>query len=131
VAEILVGAPGTANVVIEADALDDGPFPTLLVAKTVKVYDVFVVNPEIVIGELAPLAVKLPGDDTIVYDVRTGTPKNEGGVKLTDAVVVPVAVAETLVGAPGIPGQIFEPAACICCVAVHIPEKLGTIHYLY
>jgi hypothetical protein len=109
-----VGAPGTANVVIEADALDDVPFPALLVAKTVKVYDVFVVKPGIVIGELAPLAVKLPGDDTTVYDVRAGMPKNEGAVKLTDAVVVPVAVAETLVGAPGAPGQRFEPAACIC-----------------
>jgi hypothetical protein len=114
VAETLVGAPGTASVVIEADALDDGPFPAPLVAKTVKVYDVFVVKPVIVIGELAPLAVKLPGDDTTVYDAVAGMPKNEGGVKLIDAVVVPVAVAETLVGAPGIPGQRFVPDACIC-----------------
>jgi hypothetical protein len=75
---------------------------------------VFVVSPVIVIGELAPLAVKLPGDDTTVYDVRAGIPKNVGAVKLTEAVVVPVAVAETLVGAPGGPGQRFEPAACIC-----------------
>jgi hypothetical protein len=113
-ADALVGAPGTANVVIEADGLDDGPFPILLVAKTVKVYDVFVVKPVIVIGELAPLAVKLPGDDTTVYDVKAGTPKFDGTVKLTDAVVVPVAVADTLVGAPGGPGQRFAAVACIC-----------------
>ena len=66
VAETLVGAPGTANVVIDAEAVEDGPLPAAFVANTVKVYDVFVVKPVIEIGELAPLAVKFPGLDTTV-----------------------------------------------------------------
>ena len=57
----LVGAPGTAKVVIDDDGDEGGPDPAPFVALTVNVYAVLVVNPVIVIGELAPLDVIFPG----------------------------------------------------------------------
>jgi hypothetical protein len=43
-----------------------GPVPEALVAVTVNVYAVPVVNPDTVIGLLAPLAVMLPGLEVTV-----------------------------------------------------------------
>ena len=59
VAVPIVGALGF--VVTEVDALDETDVPPELVAVTVNVYGVFEVNPNTVIGEDDPVAVKPPG----------------------------------------------------------------------
>ena len=59
VAVPIVGAPDT--VVFVVDALDDADVPPELVAVTVNVYGVFDVNPDTVIGDVEPVAVKPPG----------------------------------------------------------------------
>jgi hypothetical protein len=53
-----------------------------------------------VIGELAPVAVIVPGDDVTVYDVMALPPLLAGAVKETEACALP-AVAVTPVGASG------------------------------
>jgi hypothetical protein len=58
------------------------------------------VRPVTVIGELAPVPVKLPGELVTVYPVIADPPSLAGAVKVTDAVVFP-AVAVPIVGAPG------------------------------
>jgi hypothetical protein len=83
------------------------------VAVTVNVYVVFVVSPVIEIGEDADVPVIPPGLDVAVYDVAGGTPMFAGGVKVTVAVVEPVAVAVPIVGAPGTDGQVPAAIACI------------------
>jgi hypothetical protein len=48
------------------DAAEATELPTALVATTVKVYDVPLVKPGTINGELAPVAVKPPGEDVTV-----------------------------------------------------------------
>jgi hypothetical protein len=48
------------------EAAEATELPTALVATTVKVYDVPLVNPVTINGELAPVAVKPPGEDVTV-----------------------------------------------------------------
>ena len=59
VAVPIIGAPET--VVTAEDALDATDVPPELVAVTVNVYGVFEVNPNTVIGDDDPVAVKPPG----------------------------------------------------------------------
>ena len=66
VAETLVGTPGTVAGVTADDAVEAEPVPTLLVAVTVKVYAVPLVNPVTEIGLVAPVPVKPPGLDVTV-----------------------------------------------------------------
>ena len=61
VAEREVGAFGVVAGVTALDALDALPVPTLLVAVTVKVYEVPFVSPVTVIGEAEPVPVNDPG----------------------------------------------------------------------
>jgi hypothetical protein len=61
VARTLVGASGTVIGVTAADENDGGELPTALVATTVKVYEVPLVNPVTTNGELVPVAVYPPG----------------------------------------------------------------------
>jgi hypothetical protein len=75
--------------------------PTLLLAFTVNVYAVSGVNPDTVIGLLEPVAVILPGLLVAVYDVMAVPPLLAGAVNATVAVALPVAVAVSIVGAPG------------------------------
>jgi len=96
-----VGAPGTDQVVTDADAVDAGPVPRLFVAVTVNVYAVPAVRPVTVavVTPVAAAAVLPPGDDVTVYPETDGdavTPVHE-----TDTVVLPVTVARTPVGAVG------------------------------
>ena len=51
-------------------------------------------------GDVVPIAVKLPGLDVTLYPVIALPPLLDGATKATLAVAVP-AVAATLVGAPG------------------------------
>lgn len=99
-----VGAEGAPTVVIELEALDAEPVPAELVALTVNVYAVPAVKPAI---EIVPLPaceidpVIPPGDEVAVYEVIAAPPLEAGAVKETFAVVAPVVVAITDVGAPG------------------------------
>jgi hypothetical protein len=61
-----VGAPGSVNGVTAEEAEDAAPSPTALVAVTVKVYDVPLVRPETMIGDVAPVPVKPPGLEVTV-----------------------------------------------------------------
>jgi hypothetical protein len=58
------------------------------------------VKPVITRGELAPVAVKLPGEEVTVYPVMALPPSEAGAVNATLAWALP-AVATGLVGAPG------------------------------
>jgi hypothetical protein len=62
----IAGAPGTVAGVTLMDAADGAPVPTLLVAVTVKVYGVPLVNPLTGRGLLAPVAVFPPGLEVMV-----------------------------------------------------------------
>lgn len=97
-----IGAPGAVNVpgvtLFEID--DRGPVPTALVAVTLNVYAVPLVNPVTIIGLVAPVAVLLPGLDVTVYDAIGLVPLEKGAVKLTVARPLP-SIAFTPVGAPG------------------------------
>jgi len=53
-----------------------------------------------VIGDEAPVAVKLPGEEVTVYPVIADPPVFVGAVKLTVALPL-LPVAEILVGTPG------------------------------
>jgi hypothetical protein len=66
VAVPIVGAPGTPAGVTALLALELLLSPTLLVAITVKVYEVPFVKPVIIIGEEPPVAVSPPGLDVTV-----------------------------------------------------------------
>ena len=64
-----VGAPGTvfgATGVTAVEAAEATELPTAFVATTVKVYAVPFVNPVTFMGEVAPVAVMLPGLDLTV-----------------------------------------------------------------
>ena len=61
-----VGAPGTVAGVTALLAVEAGLGPTALVAVTVKVYAVPLVNPVTVQGEDAEVQVKPPGDEVTV-----------------------------------------------------------------
>jgi hypothetical protein len=101
VAETAVGASGTVTGVTEFDAVDDALVPIELVAVTVKVYAAPLTRPLIVIG--APLldALNPPVFDVAVYVVIVDPPVLAGAVNEIVALPFP-AVAETLVGAPGV-----------------------------
>jgi hypothetical protein len=79
-------------------------WPAEFVALTVNVYDVAAVKPDTVIvpePAVASVPVKPPGEDVAVYNVIVAPPLLAGAVYATVAVVVPVAVAVPIVGAPG------------------------------
>lgn len=78
------------------------PVPALLVAVTVKVYEVFAVRPLTVMGEVALEPVMPPGEEVAVYEVMVAPPLSAGAVKATVAVVEEVAVAVPIVGASGV-----------------------------
>jgi hypothetical protein len=67
VAVPIVGAEGLTPGVSELDAADAAETIPLLVAVTVNVYAVPAVRPVTVIGEEAPVPVRLPGLDVTVY----------------------------------------------------------------
>jgi hypothetical protein len=102
------------------------------VAVTVNVYAVPVVRPVTTSGEDAPVAVKPPGEDVAVYVNDVGYPAFAGAVKATLTDVPLATVAVPIVGALGVVGQApAGPIACICCLDVQRPEKLGITSSLY
>jgi hypothetical protein len=91
--------------------------PILLVAVTVNVYAVPIVNPDTVIGEPDPVPIIPPGDDVAVYTVIALPPSFAGGVKVTVTVPMP-AVAVPIVGAPG---TVTGPALSVNPLRIVIP----------
>jgi hypothetical protein len=61
-----VGVPGTVAGVTEFDAADAVPVPTALVAVTLKLYAVPLVNPVTTMGDEAPVPVRPPGAEVTV-----------------------------------------------------------------
>ena len=104
VATTVVGAVGAPTVVVELEALEATEVPAELVALTVNVYEVPALSPVIAIVPLPACEIdpmKPPGEEVAVYEVIAAPPFDAGAVKETFAVVAPVAVATTDVGAPG------------------------------
>ena len=104
VATTEVGAVGTPTVVVELEALEATEVPAELVAVTVNVYAVPAVNPVIAIVPLPACEIDPvipPGEEVAVYEVIAAPPTDTGAVKETLAVVAPVDVAVTEVGASG------------------------------
>ena len=66
VAVPIVGAPGTVARVTLLEGAEAGPVPAALVAVTVKVYAVPLVNPVTVTGDAAPEALMPPGFEVTV-----------------------------------------------------------------
>jgi hypothetical protein len=85
--------------VIDAEADDAEELPAAFDATTVKVYEVPALSPDTVIGLEDPVPVKPPGFEVTVNDVAAAP--EPAGVNATEAVVCPVEVALTPVGALG------------------------------
>jgi hypothetical protein len=108
VAVPIVGACGTVVAVMLAEAELASDVPTAFVAVTVNVYAVFDCNPVTCTEVEDVVALYPPGDDKTVYEV-IGAPFEEGATQVTSAApllnarAVPTSVAETDVGAFGLP----------------------------
>jgi hypothetical protein len=116
----VVGLVITPKGVTDPDATEATEFPAALVATTVKVYAILVAKPVTTRGELAPVAVKPPGEDVTVYPVMALPPSEAGGINATLAWALP-AVATGLVGAPGTVLGITDPDAT---EAIEFPAAL-------
>jgi len=109
---------------LAADAAD---VPLAFVAVTVNVYAVSFVRPVTVIGDDAPDAVMLPGDDVTVYDVIADPPVAPA-VKGTDACAFP-DVAVPIVGACG---TVVAVIAADAADAADVPYTLDAVTvYVY
>ena len=84
-------------VVTDVEALDETDVPPELVEVTKKVYGVFAVNPETLIGDDEPVPIKPPGLLVTVYPVIVPVPL--GAVKATETAVVLDTVATPIIGA--------------------------------
>jgi hypothetical protein len=130
VAVPIVGAPGTVMGVAELEAELAVLVPIALVAVTVNVYVVPVVNPfTVIVPEPACdiVPVMFPGDDVAVYEVIAVPPLSAGAVNVTVAEVEPVAVATPIVGAPGTVlgvGQLLAEIFCAASVTDQMPEAV-------
>ena len=87
----------------ELDGADGAPVPMTLVAVTVNVYVVPLVNPVTVHAVSVLLQVKPLGEEVTVKSVIGAPPSLEGAVQAINAEPLP-AVAITFVGAPGTVG---------------------------
>jgi hypothetical protein len=98
------GFPGTDTKVTTETGAEASEWPAAFVAKTVNVYEVPFVSPVTrIVPETAWDKVPMmpPVSEVAVYSVIAEPPLETGWVKLTVAVVDPVAVAAPMVGAPG------------------------------
>jgi hypothetical protein len=107
VAETPVGAPGALVGTTALLGLDDALVPIAFVAVTENVYVVPLTSPVTVIGEPLLEAVKPPVLEVAVYVVIADPPLLAGAVNVIVAEPFP-AVAETLVGAPGVVAGVTE-----------------------
>nr|WP_249883335.1 hypothetical protein [Candidatus Aquiluna sp. UB-MaderosW2red] len=103
--EVIFTVAAVPAIVNELDAEDGLEVPAAFVAVTVKVYAWLGTNPDTAIvpdpaWEIDPVIPD--GDEVAVYEVMVEPPFEDGAVKLTFAVLAPVAVTETLVGWPAV-----------------------------
>ena len=79
-----VGAPGIVRGVIAADAVDERELPASLIATTVKVYEVPLLNPEKVQLKLVVLVqsagAAIAGEEVTVYPVIADPPLESGAL---------------------------------------------------
>jgi hypothetical protein len=98
-----VGASGGPSSMTGLDAADDAPEPIMLVAVTVKEYEVPTVSPVSVVEAdvgVSPVQPPHAGDGVTVYPVMVA-PLLAGAVQLTVMFSLISGVALTAVGAPG------------------------------
>jgi hypothetical protein len=103
-----------------------GPTIRLLAAFTVTVYAVLTVSPVTIIGEVAPVATKLPGLTVTVYSVIDSPPFCEGAVKDTDT-WVGVGNNVVIVGVFGAPNQllvVFNNATSVTDAAMPVVDAV-------
>jgi hypothetical protein len=99
-----VGAAGALPGITLLLATLDAPAPAVLTAATVNVYDVPLVNPDILTGDTVPVPVNPPGLDVTVYDDIGMPPLSVGAVNATAAelspnvALIPVGALATLPG---------------------------------
>ena len=125
-AETLVGAPGTPIGVMLLLAELAEPVPTELVAVTVNVYAVPLVNPEtVMVPEPAcdNVPVNPPGELLVIYFVIVAPPFDVGAVNATVADALP-ATAVPMVGAPG---ATFSVSLLLAALGKLSPTKLVAI----
>ena len=103
VAVTLVGAPArTIAVVMELLGKDESEVPALLVAATLKVYEIpgfkpfTVIDPEL---DWARVPTSPPGNEIAVYEVIVAPPFVVGAVKVTEALVCVIKEALVSLGA--------------------------------
>lgn len=102
VAFTLSGAVGGPDGTAGAEAADAGPVPIAFVAVTVNVYGVPLVSP-VTVQVRAPVVVHAwPPLEVTVYPVIVRPPVELGAVQVTTDCVLPLDVAVTPVGAPGV-----------------------------
>jgi hypothetical protein len=85
----------------ELEALDAVDVPLAFVAVTVKVYEVPLIKPVTVIGDEAPDAVMLLGEDVTVYEVIADPPVAPAVNATEICPPTPVSVTAPIVGACG------------------------------
>lgn len=96
-----VGVGFTGAIVILFELTESPQDHFAFIARTLKVYVVPAVNPEMVIGDFVPEVVIFPGSHVITYEVMGVPHEIVGGINETVA-AFNHAVATTLVGTPGI-----------------------------
>ena len=101
VAETAVGAPGTVEGTIEADAEEAEPVPDTFVAVTVNEYEVPLVRPETVHDVEVVVQENEPEFEVTVYSVIAAPPLDAGAVQETTDSPLAFDVPNTPVGAPG------------------------------
>jgi hypothetical protein len=101
VAVTLVGAPGTAAGVADAEGAEAAPLPAPFVAVTVKVYLMPLVRPLTVHDVVELVQVLPPGLDVTVYSVIELPPSDAGTDHETNDCPSSFDEADTPVGAPG------------------------------
>jgi hypothetical protein len=115
---------GFATVVTLLDAADAGLVPESFDAVTVNVYAVLAVKALIKIGELAPVAVTLPGEDVTVNNVAV--PPRVAMVNGTLA-PAPLLVAVPIIGASGRSAIFVIPAEASLNLDPANPEALAFV----
>ena len=122
----VVGAPGTPSSVTPFDAADAAPVPIPLVAVTVNVYALPTVSPvtvaDAVVG-VTPVQPPHAGEGITVYPV-IAEPLAAGAVQVRPTVPLVLAVAFTVVGAPGTAMSVWLPDAT---EAVPVPITLVAV----
>ena len=117
-----VGVLGTVVAVIEFDAAVESPLPDVVVPYAVKVYAVSDCNPVTVMGDVAEVAVKLPGLETAV--IVSGTPPF--GLTVNGMLAAPLLYARD------VPTFVTEPRVGISArSAIFVPPADASLYFFH